>query len=229
MLAEEVTGTDKRSHAAQLRQFITQESIRINVKNIPSYAVRDCLNWLLTSNAPDAMFMNDLDRRYFVHEVTAQPLPDAWFDDYFAWLDGAGAAALFYYLLHLDLSGFNPKAPAMKTAAKARMIADSKSDLGAWVAALKDDPDGVLRLGDVPIPGDLFTAAELHDIYDPMRQTRASAAGLARELRRAGFAMAAGGSPIRGSDGRLGRYYAVRNPAKWVKVKDAEKYVGEIK
>ena len=218
VMGEEITGSDKRAHAAALRQFITQESMRINVKMIPSYVVPDHINYLFTSNSPDAFFMNDLDRRYFVHEVTAQAFGDEFFTDYFRWLDEeGGASALFDWLMRHDLGDFNPKAPAFKTRARERMIHDSKSDIGAWVAALKVDPDGILRVGDCPVAGDLFTARELFELYDPVRRTNASANGLARELRKAGFPVVAEGAAMRGGDDRLDRFYAVRDRDRWAK------------
>lgn len=216
VLGDEVTGSDQRRYADKLKKFITQETMRINVKMIPTYVVPDRVNYLFTSNHPDAFFLDDQDRRYFVHEVTSAPLPESFFEGYFRWLDDeGGAAALFRHLLDVDLGDFNPKGWAFRTAARDRMVDDGKSDVGAWVAALKRDPGGVLRVGEVALEGDLFTARELFELYDPAGRTRATANGVARELRRAGFRQVLDGATFRGGDGRLDRFYAVRDRERW--------------
>jgi hypothetical protein len=219
VMGDDVTGSNKRNYADMLKGMISQETMRINVKMIPSYDVPDRINYLWTSNHPDAFFMDDDDRRFFVHEVTVDPMADSYYHDYERWLDAEGGPALFDWFLRLDLGDFNPRAAAFKTRARERMVSDGKSDLGAWVSALKIDPEGVLRVGDLRVEGELFSARELLDLYDPSRRTGTSANGLARELRRAGFPIVADGAPFRGGDGRLDRFYAVVDRPKWARAK----------
>jgi len=95
------------------------------------------------------------------------------------------------------------------------MISDVKSDLGAWVAKLVSAPDVLLRIGKVPIEGDLFTNKQLLDVYDPDGRTKTTANGLGRELRRAGVPQVLDGKPVRTVDGQ-DRFYVIRNKAKWV-------------
>lgn len=222
VLGEEVTATGKRQHADALKDRITQETMRINIKMIPEYDVVDRINYFFTSNSPDAVFMDDGDRRYFVHEVTAPPLPESTYDEYFEWLDGPGASALFAHLLAVDLTGFRPKGRAPMTAAKGRMVEDGRSDLGAWVAALLRDPGAVLKFGEASMDGDLFSARELLAVYDPLERNRVTASGVARELRRQGCPMAAGGEKLQAADGRREVFYVLRGegwekPAKCAK------------
>ena len=216
VLGDEITGSNKRQEADMLKKMITQTIIRINNKNLPIYEVPDCINYLFTSNHPDAFFLEDADRRFAIHEVSVPPLPLAFYEEYDAWLKGLGPAALFDYLLSVDLTGFNPTAPAPATLAKDRMIADGRSDLGAWVAQLIDDPDGVLRVGEMKIPGDLFTNHELLGVYDPTEKGRVTAQGLGNALKKAGIRQVYGGQLVR-VRGRLDRYYAVRNGERWMK------------
>lgn len=227
VLGDDVTGSNKRAHVDLLKKMITQEEIRINVKNIPSYEVPDRINYLFTSNNPDAFFMDDEDRRYFVHEVKVTPLPDEFYVEYKRWLNEEGPSALFHYLQNLDLGDFNPAAAAFKTAARDRMIADGRSDLGTWVATLKLDPTGILSIGEIPIPGDLFTAKELLDLYDPLRRQNISAAGLARELRRQGFNLVLDGAVFRSGEGKLERFYAVRGDWLSTNRRKVEKHLEE--
>ena len=75
------------------------------------------------------------------------------------------------------------------------MISDVQSDLGSWVRRLLNDPDSMLRVGNIKLRQDVFTN---------------------RELRRAGIEQVNGTRPVRTSDGTE-RYYAIRNAERWVK------------
>ena len=216
VLGDEITGSNKRQEADMLKKMITQEIIRINNKNLPIYEVPDCINYLFTSNHPDAFFLEDADRRFAIHEVVVDPLPLGFYKEYDAWMKGSGPSALFEFLQTVDLTGFSPTAPAPATKAKDRMIADGRSDLGAWVAQLIDDPDGILRVGEMKIPGDLFTNHELLALYDPSDRGKVTAQGLGNALKKAGIRQVHDGQLIR-ARGRLDRYYAVRNADKWHK------------
>ena len=214
VLGDDVTGSNRRQDADMLKKLITQQELRVNMKFLPTYVVPDCINYLFTSNHPDAFFLEDDDRRYFIHEVIVGPLGEEFYDKYMAWLNNGGAANMFYYLLHLNLKGFNPAATALKTMAKDRMIADGKGDLASWVAEMLRDPDHVLCLGEMKMDGDLFTNKQLLAVYDPTEKTKCTANGLGRELRRAGISQVCNGRPIVGPDGQ-DRYYAIRHMERW--------------
>jgi hypothetical protein len=216
VLADDVLGSNQRRDADTLKRMITQKELRINRKFVPTYVVPDRVNYYFTSNHPDAFFLEDDDRRFFIHEVVVDPLPEVFYVDYDLWLASeVGPAALFDYLLRRDVSGFNPAAPAPRTTAKARMIADARSDLGAWVERLRLEPEGVLRLGERPLPGDLYSSRELLALYDPTNSSRATANGVGRELKRQGFRQVARGRPVRSKRG-LERYFALRNAERWL-------------
>lgn len=216
VMGDDVTGSNKRQDADFLKKLITQRELRVNSKYVPTYVVPDCINYFFTANHPDSFFLEDDDRRFFIHEVQVGPLDEAFYVDYDLWLDTGGAAAVFHYLLNLDLGDFNPAAPALRTMAKERMIANVQSDLASWVRSLIAAPDHVLRVGDVVVSKDLFTSKELLQFYDPTGKTGTTANGLGRELARAGVRQICGGKPIRLSDGSQGRYYAIRNSDAWL-------------
>ncbi len=218
VLGDDVTGSNKRADADFLKKMITQRELRLNPKYIPAYTVPDRINYFFTANHPDSFFLEDDDRRFFVHEVQVGPLPEEFYVEYDLWLDTEGAAAVFQYLLDLDLGDFNPAAPAFKTAAKERMIANVQSDLAGWVRQLIATPDHVLRIGKLPLKHDLFSSKELLMFYDPSGGTGTTANGLGRELARAGIRQVMNGRPIRLKDGSQARLYAVRNAEKWLKV-----------
>lgn len=214
VLADDVLGSNQRRDADLLKKMLTQQELRVNQKFVPSYVVQDCLNFFFTSNHPDAFFLEDDDRRFFIHEITVGPLPEEFYVDYELWLAGDGSSYLFDWFLRRDVEDFNPRAPALRTRAKAEMITDGRSDLGEWVERLKNTPDDVLRVGTKRLRSDLYTSKELLTLYDPMGVTRTTANGLSRELKRQGFRRVNDGLNLRTSAG-VNRYYAVRNVKKW--------------
>ena len=222
VMGEEVSGLDKRAHADSLKNLITQLDVSVNIKNVPTYTLPDCINYYFTSNHSNAFFLADQDRRFFVHEVEVEALSDEFYADYDKWLrKKGGAAALFHYLRNLDLGDWNPAARAYATAAKSRMIAQGKSDLALWVENLLGDIEGVLRLGTMSVDSDLWTSAELLSIYDPAGHTKVKARGIAHELAKAGVRQLCDGTAVRTASGRA-RYYALRNTNKWQKATPQE-------
>lgn len=127
----------------------------------------------------------------------------------------------------MDLKGFNPFAPAPVTRAKEAMILASKSDVGAWVQQLREDPDSALR----PLQGKAAREAAVFDVntlmraYDPEGKTRVTAGGLARALVSGGFRQVNETRPVR-TKHRLVRLYAVRDTLEWLaaKPKDLAKH-----
>jgi hypothetical protein len=226
IMGDEITGSNKRQDNDYLKRIITQQSIRINTKFVPTYELTDCINYFFNSNQPDSFFLEDDDRRTFVHEVKVDPLPESFYVEYDLWLASGGARHVFDYLLKYDTGGFNPAGRAFATVDKSRMIADVKSDLGDWVHRLMHDPATVLKVGEISIPGDLFTNKQLLNLYDPIGKTGTTANGLGRELRRAGVIQFADGKLVKGPDG-YDRLYIIRNKEKWLKAKmeDAVKHL----
>ena len=222
VLGDDVTGSDQRAHADALKALVTQKEMRINIKFVPDYVVPACANFAFTSNQPDAFFLEDDDRRFFVHEVTANPLPASFYHELEDWLESpSGGNALHHFLLHYPLAGFDHRDRALETAAKRNMIALGKSDLATWVDQLLAAPDLVLRLGQAPVAGDLFSTRELLQLYDPLQSKKVTANGLARALTRAQVPRVCDGDPLRWERGQ-DRYYIVRNRTKWTKAKANE-------
>lgn len=222
ILGDEITGSDNRRDSDTLKSMITRQTLDVNQKHIAAYEIPDCINYLFTSNQPDAFFLEDRDRRFFIHEVQVSPLPEEFYVEYDLWLSTVGASAIFQFMLDMDMGDFNPTAPAMRTSAKDRMTEDVRSDVGTWVRSALRSPDSVLKNGVGPMGGDLWTNKQLLALYDPEGRTKITANGLGRELRRAGAVQANNGAPVRLKNGDQDRYYAMRNPAKWQKATLAE-------
>jgi hypothetical protein len=230
VLGDEISGSDKRSEADAMKTVITQEEISINVKMLPEYTIPDCINYYFTSNHADAFFIEDKDRRYAIHEVIhEEPLPIEFYLEYDKWKSGSGPSALFYWLKQRDISEFNPRAPAPKTAAKARMSMHGKSDVAVWCAELKEAPDLMLRLGQLKHVRDLFTSTELLAMYSAGHDGphKVTANGLARALTAAGFRQVNHGHPIP-AGGKQGRYFIIRNYETWKKQKPLKELTKHI-
>lgn len=210
VMGEEITGGDKRNTADHMKGMITQQRLRVNPKYIPSYTVPDCLNYYFTSNHPDAFFLEDSDRRFFIHEVRGAPQSSEFYSEYAHWLDNGGAARLFHYLLHYPLDDFNPTGHAPGSRSKSEMIVLGKSDIANWCAALRENPDSVLRLGSKVLAYSMYTTEQLLRIYDPEDRKRVSANGLAREMRRSGFFKVNDGFAV-GTGHGVQKLWAVRN------------------
>lgn len=232
VIGDEVTGSDKRSAADHLKGLITQEQIKVNEKYVPEYVMPDCINYYFNSNQPDAFFLDDTDRRYFIWEIVGAPAELSFYRRYDKWLkEGNGAAHLFHHLLHLDLGDFSPTAPAPRTRAKEAMTQDGKSDLGAWCHELKCDPTGTLRPFLSPKAADecdLFTATQLHGWFDPTGAAkRVNPQVVGKELKRAGLRQVNSDEPVRMADKKhphlkRQRLYAVRNLEKWGHASETE-------
>lgn len=216
IIGEEITAGEARVESDFLKTLVTQQFITIDEKFKPIYSIRDCMQHLYFSNHLDALFLEDGDERFFVKEFTQGPATREFYDRIDPWLHGSGPAALFHYLLHLDLGEFNPREHAPLTAAKRNMILASKNDIGMWVQRLIDDPASCLRpLGAaVSEKCDLLTPTQLYRAFDPERRLRGSESALGRALGNAGFRHANNGTPVVTGSGTH-RLYVVRNQVQW--------------
>jgi hypothetical protein len=220
---DEVTGSEQRMHASKLKRMITEEEFLVEAKFLPTYVIPDCINYYFTSQHPDAFFLEDSDRRFFIHEVVGGPAEESLYKTYDAWLKTDGPSALFDYFLRLDLGNFNPKGHALGTKAKEAMISDTKSDLAMWASRLKEDTKGVLAQAygdDIAEHCDLFTAAQLFQAYDPLgdksRGPRAPTLNaLGRTLKASGLRQVHHGQIIWVNGGPQ-KIYAVRNAEAWL-------------
>jgi hypothetical protein len=215
IMGEEITGSDRRHEADNLKHMLTRSEITINVKYQPQYTVRDCINYYFTSNNPNALFMGDTDRRMFVHEIRDPKLPDAFYRRLERWMLGSGPSALFDYLRRKDISRFNPKKAAPMTRAKREMTALTRTGIEQWARDLYEQPEAMLVMNGVPVKRDLWRLEELRELLDPSFGVRGgiSSAYLGTALRSAGF-----DSPRRVRVGNqiLG-LWAVRHREKWAK------------
>jgi hypothetical protein len=94
--------------------------VRVDEKNIPEYYVPNLCGVIITSNhKTDGIYLPAEDRRHLVawSSLPENPFPNDYWQAIYRWYDIGGNAAVFAYLLTLDLSDFDPKAPPPKTQA----------------------------------------------------------------------------------------------------------------
>lgn len=219
VVGEEITGTEQRSNADRLKALITQKTMRINAKYIQPFVIPDYVNYFFTSNQPDSFFLDDQDRRFFVHEIIGRPKPIEFYERITRWRDGDGLSHLLNHFLTLDLNGFQPHAAALRTRAKEAMIRDGKTDAALWVASLRESPTEALlkAFGEQIARGcDLFTTGDLLGACPVTATSQQSESYFGKVLKRSRFRQVNGGLTIRARRGSV-RLYAVRNVDQWLR------------
>lgn len=218
IIGDEITGSDRRADADRLKGLVTQHQVTINSKYVPAYVLPDCINYLFTSNHPDALFVDEGERRYFIHEVTVDPLPQAFYTEYDAWYKSSDVGALFSHLLALDLGDFNPCARAFKTSSAVRMVEETRSELAQWCRDLLGG--GVLERAGAAGASDLYAPKQLLELYKMQTDNGRSVtpAVMGRELHRLRLEQRV--IRVGGSTPRL---YAVRRRDEWA-AKDSREW-----
>jgi hypothetical protein len=169
--ADEISGGDKRATSDRLKELITGLEIGINQKHLSPVTIRNCFQFLFSSNHPNAFYLEPTDRRFFVVEVATVP-KEFFRNVYYPWLNAGGASALYAYLLTLPMDGFDPHDAPPRTADKQAMIDLGRSDLERWVEENRDF---------------VGTASEWLDMYrrQPGHSTKVGESGLTAALKRA--------------------------------------------
>ena len=161
VMGEEIKGSNAQKQADLLKSVITRKFVTINTKNTPHYTLPDCINYFFTSNRENAFFLDDTDRRFFVHKLADVKLDAAYVHGTFIpWLKNGGYAAILDFLLKIDLTAplaatgkpFTPSGPAPQTAARKAMIQANREPIDLWWDEFMDDlpaPYLVLAMDDL--------------------------------------------------------------------------------
>jgi hypothetical protein len=86
-------------------------------KHVKAHPVVNVVLPIISSNDKFTLYIDKYDRRDFVawSECKQADFPPEFFPDFFAWYDAGGVEHVYAYLLDVDLSDFDPKAPPPKT------------------------------------------------------------------------------------------------------------------
>ena len=121
-LCEEVVSrTERNQHKGQLKHLITGSKLMINEKNLPIREEANRLNFVFLSNSTIPLELDTGDRRYLVLYGGAVPTK-AYFDALSNQIKHGGVAAFYWYLMQVDLSGFNQHTQPPLNEDKTRLI-----------------------------------------------------------------------------------------------------------
>lgn len=162
VLVDEVTATDSRQRADVFKKYITQKEMQVNTKFVPRYVVTDHVNYFLTSNSPKAFYVEDDDRRFFIHHVPDTAPDRAFFDHLLdVWVPNGGLEALLWHFQNeLDFGDFDPRRPPPVTADKEEMIEAGRHPIEDWLRHFPASEAFRLRGG-----RQVFELGELFGIY----------------------------------------------------------------
>lgn len=121
-LCEEVVSrTERNQHKGQLKHLITGSKLMINEKNLPIREEANRLNFVFLSNSTIPLELDTGDRRYLV--LYGGAVPDkAYFDALSYQINHGGVAAFYWYLMQVDLTGFNEHTQPPLNEDKTRLI-----------------------------------------------------------------------------------------------------------
>jgi hypothetical protein len=129
-----------------------------------------------------------------------------------------------------DFGEFHPRQEPPMTAAKKEMIVASKSELEWWVHQAQEDLSSVLSQAYNKGARDLFTSAELTEMFNLQTKNfkKAHENTMSAALRNAGFRKFRNNLPVN-VDGKSEKFWIMRYRAKWEKCepRDVAKHVLE--
>lgn len=117
------------------------ELLPVNRKGLPVLHVPNVCFVVITSNSVETVLnLIPEDQRAYVVSTNLQrrDMPDDYHAKLHAWHDAGGNEAVIHYLMSLDVSDFDPKAPPPMTSAKRTVIAAAGDPLAATMADLLD-------------------------------------------------------------------------------------------
>jgi putative DNA primase/helicase len=216
---DEIGGTNQQIYN-NLKDLITNTTIRLERKGVDAYLIDNCLNIFLTGNQVGIFKLDVGDRRFAVLECVENSPGEvannaSYWDPRWDWLEAGGAEAIYGYLLNRDLAHFNPKGMAPMTSAKQDMVELTHSSIELWLTDLHDSPNDILMSGQSDIDGCLASAKELMWLYlggrVPMHDIERSAVTkMNSALKNARFQPANDGKKIKDLDGYPTRYFLIR-------------------
>jgi Family of unknown function (DUF5906) len=128
-IAEIYSGASRAAYD-KMKPLITDDWIEINEKNVKPYTLRNWATVIACSNSPAALYLDDEDRRWFVPAVAEQQKPTDWWNDYYAWLEGNGAAVILKWAKSRVADGklVNTGDRAPGSSRKAEIVEASRSE-----------------------------------------------------------------------------------------------------
>lgn len=185
--------------------------LRINAKFVPQYDIPNLASFVFFSNHREALQLDADDRRFFVYWSEAEAKTKEYYTQLYAWME-ANAAAVYQFLLSVDLSSFGASGQAPMTAEKLRVIRESQSPVEQYLRGQHDARQA-------PLDRDLITINSLiEDI--PRVVGHVSARSVAAVLRKLGARELP--RQLRLHNGTRPRVWAVRNVEVYERMSERE-------
>lgn len=144
--AEEIqSSSEKFQNKNRLKTMITQETVRVNPKNLPAHSERNLMNFVFLSNDRTPLILEADDRRYCVIWVHHKP-DKPFFERLYTEINNGGLVALHDHLLRRQLGNFAPWTDPPMTQAKRDLMGQGTNSeerfLSDWQTLSIEDPQG---------------------------------------------------------------------------------------
>jgi hypothetical protein len=142
---------------SMLKMLITSPTIEVKKKMMPEWEQKNHCVFYITANQAD-IITTDMDERR-VLMIPWEPTilhrddDDPYWKSFHAWKDNGGLDFIAYYLMHLDLSTFDPSFHPPLTDAKLDAIESAVSDDEVFLDEFKTDPYSIIPRGRFVVTG----------------------------------------------------------------------------
>jgi len=136
----------------KLKHAITRKSMKVQIKNAQKLMERDTYARVLICSNPEAEYQlkgEKGERRLYVTEPSvhreSQEATEAWFVDFYAWLEEPTTPAILYaWLMSIDLANFKPGSMT-RTAAHAKFVGQSTTAFADCIKEYVTPDDGAAQ------------------------------------------------------------------------------------
>lgn len=130
----------------RLKNLITEKTVRITQKYAKTYETTNCANFIFLSNRPDALKIDEEDRRLFVIYHRKEPKEQDYYRKLFHVIR-EGYGHIYDYLCNdCNISGFDPNRRPVVTEGKQLLISNSEGDLAQYLRKLEEENKSVFAL-----------------------------------------------------------------------------------
>lgn len=206
LIFEELMADDRLKFYNDLKEWITQDAVTVEEKHIQAYSAATPRGFLAFSNEQTPTRISPDDRRFFVVRSAMVPREPTYYDELFAAIDGAEAAAFKDHLVNRDIFEFKPDGRPPMTAAKRDLIDDTRPPVETRLEALIDDGLGVFAK-------DLVTGDAVRYLLHDYGDRKPSQAAVSTALRTLGHERYP--TQVRLPDGARLRLWIIRNHERW--------------
>lgn len=116
-------------------------SLTVDRKNVQEYRIPNVVGVIITTNHKTSLYLTADDRRHLVcwSPCKQDDFPRSHWTEFYTWYEAGGYDHVAAYLMDLDLSEWDPKAPPPKTAAFWELVNSGRAPEAAELADLLDE------------------------------------------------------------------------------------------